>query len=139
MTVNVLNMGPGSLVLGDVGSPKSFSSQVTNCRITPSVDKGDPINVLSGEQVQGDRDESFVLAGTFVQDFGTLNGLSEWTWDNRGDDLAFVFIPNTAAGRQISGTVTVEATEIGGDVKTKPSTDFEWTLVGAPTLGAVAP
>lgn len=137
MAVNTLTMGPGTLILGEVGSTKAFSSQVTNARIVPSVDTGDPLNVLSGESVPGDRDESFTLAGTLVQDFGAADGTTEWTYTNRGVSMPFVFVPNTAAGRQVSGTVVVEAVEIGGDARSKPTSDFEWTLVGAPVLEAI--
>lgn len=136
MPVKTLMMGPGTLVIGEAGSTRAMESQVTNARVTPSVDTDDDTPVLSGDVLPGDRTESFSLAGTFVQDFGNADGLSEWTWTNRGDRLPFTFIPSTAAGRSLSGTVQVEATEIGGDVKTKPTVDFEWAAFDV-ELGAV--
>lgn len=140
MTVNTLTMGPGTLTIGDVGSLKSFQSQITNCRLVPNVDNGDPINVLSGESVPGDRDENWTLAGTIVQDFGAgaagVDSLVEWLFTNRGATMPFQFVPNTAIGRQISGDLTVEAVEIGGDVKTKPTSDFEFQVSGDPVLEA---
>lgn len=140
MPVNVMTMGPGTLTIGDVGSVKSFSSQVTNTRLVPSVDNGDPINVLSGESVPGDRDESWTLAGTLVQDIGAgvagADSLVEWLFTNRGTTQPFTFVPNTAAGREFTGVVTVEAVEMGGDAKTKPTSDFEWALSGDPVLAA---
>lgn len=138
MPVQTMTMGPGTLSLGEAGSLQQLESQLTNCRVSPSVDTGDPINVLSGEQAPGDRTESFTLAGTLVQDFGNVESVTEWTWQNRGQQVPFTFTPNTAKGRSITGTVTVEAVEIGGDVKTKPTSDFEWTIIGAPDLGAAA-
>ena len=138
MSVNTMTMGPGTLTIGDTGSPTEFAAQLTNVRVTPSVNTGDPINVLSGDQVAGDRTESYALAGTLVQDLGAATGLSEFTWTNKGTTMPFVFVPNTAAGKQISGDVTVEATEIGGDVKTKPTVDFEWQIVGVPAIGDAA-
>lgn len=139
MTVTAMTMGPGTLTLGDAGSPTSLSSQVTNCRVTPNVDTGDPINVLSGESVPGDRDETWVLAGTIVQDLGAVDGVAEWLFANRGTTVPFVFVPNTAAGKQFSGDVTVEMIEIGGDTKTKPTSDFEWQISGDPDLDDVTP
>lgn len=134
MTVNTYTMGPGTLTVGDVGDVQAFSSQVTNVRVTPSVDTGDPINVLSGESVPGDRDETWTLAGTLVQDLGSVDGCVEWLFTNAGTSFPFTFIPSTAKGKQITGTVTVEAVEIGGDVKTKPTSDFEWAISGRPLL-----
>lgn len=142
MTVNTYTMGPGTLTVGDVGDVMAFSSQVTNVRVTPSVDTGDPINVLSGESVPGDRDETWVLAGTLVQDLGAgvggADSLVEWLHTNAGTTFPFTFIPSTAKGRQITGDVTVEAVEIGGDVKTKPTSDFEWAISGRPAIAAAA-
>lgn len=142
MTVNTMTMGPGTLTLGDVGDVKSLSSQVTNVRITPNVDTGDPINVLSGESVPGDRDETWTLAGTLVQDLGAgvagADSIVEWLFTNAGETMPFTFVPSTAKGRQITGDVTVEAVEIGGDVKSKPTSDFEWQVSGRPAIAAAA-
>lgn len=137
MAVETITMGPGTLVLGPVGTSKSIESQVTNARCTPSVERGDALNVLSGESVAGDRTETWVLAGTIVQDFGNAAGVWQYCFEHRGESLEFVFVPNTAAGRQVSGTVTVEALEVGGDVKSKPSSDFEWQIVGDPVPEAI--
>lgn len=140
MAVNTLTMGPGSLTIGDVGDLQAFQSQITNARLVPNVDQGDALNVLSGESVPGDRDESWTLAGTIVQDLGAgiagADSLVEWLFVNRGTTLPFIFVPNTAAGRQVSGSLTVEAVEIGGDVKSKPTSDFEFQVSGDPVIEA---
>jgi hypothetical protein len=142
MTVNTITMGPGTLTIGDVGDLTTFSSQITNCRVTPNVDTGDPINVLSGETVPGDRDETWTLAGSLVQDLGAgIDGADskvEWLHANAGTTFPFTFIPATAAGRKITGNVTVEAVEIGGDVKSKPTSDFEWQISGRPAIATAA-
>lgn len=139
MAVKTLTMGPGVLTIGELGTLKAFQSQVTNCRLTPAVDRGDALNVLSGESVPGDRDESWTLAGTLVQDFGDDAGVWQFCFDNRGTQLPFVFVPNNADGRQATGTLTVEAVELGGDAKAKPTSDFEFALVGDPDISDVAP
>lgn len=136
MTVNYITMGPGTLSIGDAPL-KDFSSQCTSVKLTPAVDNGEPINVLSGEQVAGDRSESFTLDGTFLQDLG-VDSATEWLFTNRGETMPFVFVPSTTAGRQISGDLVVEAIDIGGDVKTKPTSDFSFVVVGAPTIAAAA-
>lgn len=134
MTVNTITVGAGTLVLGEVGSIKAFSSQVTAAKFVPAVDQEDPINVLSGEQVAGARTESFTLQGTLLQDFGTMDGLTEWCWTNRGLTVDFEYIPNTVGARGVRGQVQVEAMPIGGDVKAKPADDFEWQVIGTPEL-----
>jgi len=143
-TVDYYTVSPGTLTIGATTLLTDFSSQVTSCKLTPSVDNGDPINVLSGEQVPGDRTESFTLDGTFLQDFGkagsgTNTSKTEWLFTHRGQTMPFVFTPTTSRGRQITGNLVVEAVDIGGDVQTKPTSDFSFIVVGAPALADVAP
>ena len=85
MAVKVLTVGPGTLSIGADLNLTNFESQVTSCRLVPSVDNDDPINVLSGEQVAGDRTESFALEGSFLQDFGSLGSTTEWLFQHRGE------------------------------------------------------
>jgi hypothetical protein len=137
MAVNTITMGPGSLTIGAAAALVNFSGQVTACRLVPSVDQGDNIAVLSGESVAGDRTESFTLEGTLLQDFGTTISTTEKLFSMRGQTHVFEFIPATAKGKKITGSLVVEAVEIGGDVNTKPTSDFTFVLVGAPVIAAV--
>lgn len=136
MTVDAITIGAGTLTLGETGSLTQLESQVTACRLVPNVTTGDAINVLSGEQAPGDRSESFSLKGTLLQDFGRATGedITAWCFANRGVSMPFEFVPSTSRGKSVSGTVTVEAIDIGGDAKTKPTSDFEWQITGAPTI-----
>lgn len=138
MAVNTITIGAGTLTIGEAGSLKDFSAQVTSCTLTPSVDVGDPVNVLSGEQAPGDRSESWALSGSILQDLGATDSLVEWLFEHRGEQHPFEFVPSTSKGKRVSGELTVEAVAIGGDVKTKPTSDFEFTLVGEPELGDAA-
>lgn len=136
MAINVLPIGAGTLTIGgDITN--DFSEQVTSCTLVPSVDVGDPINVLSGGQAPGDRSESWTLEGSILQDLGATESKVEWLFEHRGEQHPFEFVPNTSKGRAVTGQLTVEAVNIGGDVKTKPTSDFAFTLVGEPTLGEV--
>jgi hypothetical protein len=137
MAVNTITMGPGKLTIGASGDLTTFSGQVTSCRLVPSVDNGDQIKVLSGESVAGDRSESFTLEGTLLQDFGATGSTTEWLFNNRGETHVFSFEPSTAAGKKFTGSLIVEAIEVGGDVDTKPTSDFTFNLVGAPVITAV--
>lgn len=139
MTVKYITVGPGTLTIGSDDDLTDFSAQATSCKLTPAVDNGDPINVLSGEQVPGDRAESFTLDGTFLQDLqATGTGTTDWLFEHRGETQDFVFVPQSAAGRQVSGQLVVEAIDIGGDAKTKPTSDFSFIVLN-PVLGDVDP
>ena len=137
MAVNTLTMGPGTLTIGSAANLTQFASQVTECVLKPKVDNDDPINVLSGEQVAGDRTESFSLEGSFLQDFGSLGSTTEWLFQHRGETHPFTFTPNTVAGKAIVGSLQVEAIEIGGDARSKPTSDFEFQVIGEPTINTV--
>lgn len=138
MPVNTITVGPGVLTIGSDTALQNFSGQITSAKVTPNVDKGDPINVLSGETVAGDRTETFTLNGTMLQDFGAAASKTEWLFAQRGVTHPFVYTPSSAAGKSISGSLVVEAIEIGGDVTTKPTSDFEFELVGPPVIGEAA-
>lgn len=138
MTVKYITVGPGTLTIGETADLTDFSSQATSVKLTPSVDNGDPINVLSGESVPGDRSESFTLDGTFLQDVQAAGaGSTDWLFEHRGQTHPFVFVPATAAGRQITGDLVVEAIDIGGDAKTKATSDFSFIVIN-PVLGDAA-
>lgn len=137
MAIKSTKLGPGTLTIGAEANLMTFSSQTRSCKLTPSVDTEDSFYVLSGEQQEGDRTESWALTGTFVQDFGATESTTEWLFTHRGERHPFIFIPSTAAGRRVSGELIVEAIDIGGDVMTRPTSDFEFTVFG-PDIGTVA-
>lgn len=134
MPVKAQTMGPGTLTIGSVGSPLDLTAQVTACKVTPSADAEDSVTTLSGETLAGERSYTWALSGTLIQDL-TEEGMFDYTWANKGSQVPFSFTPSTAAGRTITGTVIVDPLELGGDVKTKNTTDFEWVVVGDPVLG----
>lgn len=136
--VNTITIGAGTLTIGEAGELITMESQVTACRLVPTVDTGDAINVLSGDEAPGDRSESWTLAGTLLQDIGATESVIEWLFEHRGEQKTFTFVPSTAKAKQFAGSLTVEAVEMGGEVKTKPTSDFEFELVGFPTI-ATAP
>lgn len=138
MTVNSITVGPGTLTIGADTGLTVFSSQVRGCKLVPSVNIGEPIDVLSGEQIPGERTETYSLQGTLLQDLGATISTTEWLFEHRGEIQDFVFAPSTAAGKEITGQLTVEAVDIGGDVKSKPTSDFTFALVGDPVIGAIA-
>lgn len=138
MPIKSFIVGPGSLVFGAPGAPEEMAAQVTSCTLTPSTDVGDPTDVLSGDQLPGDRTTTWVLEGNFLQDISET-GITTWTLTNAGVTVPFVYIPNDVEARSASGNVVIDPTAIGGDVKARAAADFEFGVIGTPALGDVAP
>lgn len=125
--------GPGTLTLGEVGTPSDWSSQVTSITLTPSYESEDDVMVLSGEIVPGEETETFELTGTVYQDLDTT-GIVAYTWTNAGDTVPFTFTPNTAAGATIAGQVKIRRLAVGGDVDADATSEFTLPVVGVPTF-----
>lgn len=140
MTVNSFKMGPGTLKLGTAGA-FDVSAQVTACTVaaSESVDTEDDVPVLTGEVLTGDETVTleWSVSGNFVQDIA-VGGVVAYTWTNASDEVDFEFIPNTTAGRKVTGVCRLVPVSVGGDVKTKPRSDFEWAIIGTPVLGAAS-
>lgn len=145
MATDSYKLGPGTLTLDDGGADEiEVSAQLSNCRIEPSenVDEGDDLDLLDGTTLLGEDNvtRSYVLAGTAVQDLNattlTPKGFTDWSWDHKGAELAFTFIPNTARGATVgvAGTVRVIPLQIGGDAKIRNTADFSWVVIGEPTF-----
>lgn len=130
MAIKSHKLGPGFLTFGATGDEQEFGSQTTATLLEPSVDEEDNIPVLSGEELDGDETESYVLSGTFLQDYTGMTSLLVWCKENAGTVLPFKFVPNSEGGLQITGNVKIRAVSIGGDVKTRNTSDFEFKGVG---------
>lgn len=138
--VQSYKMGPGTLNLG--AGPLAVSAQVASCQVTPSenVSEGEVIPVLSGDELREDDEVTytFVLSGNVVQDIDAA-GFVAYTWENKGEEHAFTFIPSTAEGRKVTGTCRIVPVVIGGEVKKRNRSDFSFRCVGDdPVLGDVA-
>ena len=142
MPINSTKLGPGSLTLG-VGAME-VNAQLTAAQVTPAeaVEETDPIRVLSGELLDGSSTQtySFTLGGKFLQDLGAVASVVDWSWTNMGTEQPFVFVPNTAAGREVSGVLIPVPLVIGGeDPEGAPlQSDFTWRIVGTPDWQPVA-
>jgi hypothetical protein len=111
-----------------------FSCQPTNIRVTPTTDDdGDPVETLCGDVIPAGKKESFVLAGTAIQDFDDPEGFLSYCYDNALTTQAFSWTPNVTGAPVWAGSVVIEALEEGGDVNTRITTDFEFDCVGRPT------
>ena len=137
MAVKTLTIGPGKLSIGSDALIQQFESQVTSVKLVPNTETEDAINVLSGEQVAGDRSESFTLEGEMLQDFGDTDSRTEWLFNHRGEEHPFSFTPNSSKAKKITGNLVVEAITIGGEARTKATSDFEFQVIGSPVIAAI--
>lgn len=139
MTVRRTILGPGTLTV-DPGQPgaRALSEQVTHTKLIPKVKQDDPITVLSGAVVAGDREESWTLKAKMLPDFGETDGVQEWCFTNRGKTLPFEFVPRSDLTKKLTGTLVVEAVEIGGDTGKADEVEFEWTVLTV-LIGANVP
>jgi hypothetical protein len=126
-------LGPGVLTLG--AGPLDVSLQVTSCKLVTSenVARQEPIKVLGGDEIPASESVSFqqTLSGSFISDLSAA-GVVQWSHDNAGQDEPFSFVPNSARGRKVEGTLSPIPLDFGGDeVEGAPmSADFTWRVTG---------
>ncbi len=141
MTATVSKFGPGTLSIGEVGSEIDISCQIVNCQVTWDNSKDDDVVVLCGDTVAGAKTYTAKLAGNLFQDQSDPAGIVQFSWDNKGTEAPFVFVPNEADAISVTGTVTIDPIDVGsGDGNgANMASDFEWDCVGEPVLGPVVP
>jgi hypothetical protein len=126
----------GTLTLGTAPGT-DFSCQVTNIRVNSSYDDdGDAVETLCGDEIAAGRKVGGrSLAGSFIQDWTDSLGLTAYLWEHDLEDVPFEYVPNVE-GPTITGTVRLEvpAESYGGDVNTRNTSDFEWTMTSKPTF-----
>lgn len=151
MAIQSYTMGPGTLKLGTDPDDFDAECQVKAFRVecSEAVKKTEPQDMLCGEQkTTKDRvTREWKVTGKLLQDLAAA-GVVAYTWDNASQTVAFVFIPNTAKGRKVTGVVRLVPISVGGDSGTDPDSDISWVAGGAfseddgitgdPVLAAVA-
>ena len=141
MAAKIVKLGPGLLSVGATGTPVDFTCQVTAARVEWAVDEGDTATVLCGEVVPGARTYTASLTATIFSDIGLTPGpgIVEYSWTNKGTQQPFKFTPNTVAAKMVAGTVIVDPISVGGDeAGANMASDFEWAIVGTPTIGPIS-
>lgn len=135
MTVKASRLGPGHLTLGSAGTIQEFGSQVTKMELAPEYDDGDVVAVLSGEELAEDDDESWKLSGEFYQEH-SMTGLVAWCKEHSGQRLPFTFTPEDGEEFIVTGECKVRAVKVGGEVKKRNTTEFEFPCIGIPEFVA---
>lgn len=122
----------GTLTFTVDAAPVEFSCQHSNVRVTPSSETdGDATEMLCGDILPPERTRTDTLNIASVQDFTDPSGFQSFSWEHDGEALPFTWEPLGATGPTFTGTVTVEALEVGGDVNKRLTVDAEWEGVGA--------
>jgi len=134
-------LGPGTLVLGTT-TPGEVGFQTSNVRLVPSVDSTDGTPTLAVPDPAPETDTSWALEGSAINDFENPAGLQRYAYDHDGEEIDFVWTPATggATPATLTGTLTIRAFEMGGDVGVQVITDFSWPCTGKPVWagGALA-
>lgn len=132
-TIQESRLKNGTLTFGV--TPKDFSCQATNVRVTPThEDDGDTVETLCGDTMSPGKKGTYVLAGTVIQDFDHATGFQAYTWDNDNTIVDFSFEPNDiTTGTKFVGKCTIVSLEVGGDVNVRLTVDFEFDCQGKPT------
>jgi hypothetical protein len=135
MTVNKTQLGPGTLVLGGVGTPLDISCQIINAIVEWEKDKDDDVVVLCGDTASGATTYTASITGELFQDVDDPAGILATSWAQKGTEIEFTFVPNTAAGTSAEGVLVLDPISFGGDeAKANMTSDFTWSIVGEPTL-----
>lgn len=129
----LLTLGPGSLILGSVGTQLDMSCQLTEISFEAKADSEDSENTLCGDVIAGARTYEWSMTGSIFQDIAE-DGVIDFTWKHQGVELPFKFVPDVADTAAVTGRVTVDPLTLGGTVKQKNKSEFEWACVGTPTF-----
>lgn len=135
MPIKSYKVGPGVLTLGAVGTSLDITAQITKAVVSWSKNKEDNTPVLSGEELQGERTYTASLKATIIQDLETA-GLVRYSWAHKGESVPFSYTPSTEVGASITGVLELDPLDVGGDAKTRPTSEVEWECVGEPQIGA---
>lgn len=127
----------GTLMLGGT---LQVNAQTKNVKISAKISgAGDSLELLSGDILSGDGETEWTLSGSAIQDWSDPAGLTQFSWDNHDQDVAFTWAPAGANGPTYAGTCHVVALDVGGDVGKRLEHDFEWACSGKPVVNPAAP
>lgn len=98
------------------GTERDYSGQATSVAIVPSVNEEDPVEVLDGTKVGGGSTTADTLDFTVISDHAAANGLIAFSWKYRGNTINFEFVPDADPLNTWTGTVVMQALQVGGAV-----------------------
>lgn len=129
MAVHSHRLGPGSIKFGATGSEIEFAVSCREIALEPETEEGDRVSVLSGDEYSDGDEDSYALTGVMLQAYDA-SAFLVWAHTNHGTETPFVFRPDNDKALAAKGTVRVRRVTIGGEVKTRNESDFEFPGVG---------
>lgn len=134
--IKATKLGPGTLTLGESGDARDLHLLVSNALLEPDISDSDPLVVLSGDELD-DSEVNYRLKGEMYQDIedGMTSNLV-WFWEHDGDVVPFTFRPRNDHDLAWDGELTVRPVAIGGDVKTRNTSSFDFRCNGKPIPSA---
>jgi len=127
-------LGPGTLTIGETGTPIDISCLVNNAVISADKSQADSTTKLCGTVKPGAVTYEYSLGGNMDTDVADDAGFFALSQANPGEEFDYTFTPSTDAGTVAAGRLIVDPLDFGGDTTGETMTsDFEFSLVGAPT------
>ena len=127
-------LGPGTLTLGEVGSPIDFSCQINSPRSSGRRTRTTTRPCCAATSSPARRPTPRRSPATCSRTSTTQPGSSRTRGRRRAQDAVQV---RAEHGRRatVSGDLVVDPITVGGDeIKANMTRDFEWNIVGEPTL-----
>jgi len=138
-------LGPGTLTIGQTGTPIDASCLVNSCTISADKNEGDSTTKLCGTVKPGAITYDYHMDGNVDTDLGLSTGLFALSQSAPGSQQPFTFIPNdepVSPGTTVtkaSGTLVIDPLDFGGDTMGETMTsDFSFTIVGQPAYDYAA-
>lgn len=120
--------GRGTLTLGT----DEFGTQISNVLLEPTHSKEDGVPTLGDPTPSPTVTTTWALKGDGIQDWQLDDGFVEFCRANNGAEVAFELVLNEDLDVIYSGTCIVYAVAIGGTVKARNTSAFEFDVVGDP-------
>jgi hypothetical protein len=134
MTIIESKVKQGTFTLGTAPDDFDTSCQTSSIAIVPQYEEeGDDLEVLCGDTLGKSKTRGNNLVITAVQDFEDPAGFSAWAWEHDLEVVPFAFAPTGTTGPSYSGSVEVQAGQIGGEVGERIFAELEWICVGVVT------
>jgi hypothetical protein len=126
-------LGPGTLSIGETGTPIDVSCLVNNATISADKDEGDSTTKLCGTVRPGAVTYAYSLSGNMDTDVAETAGFFALSQESAGEVMDFTFTPSTDAGTSATGQLTIDPLDFGGDTTGETMvSDFEFSIVGKP-------
>ncbi len=115
----------------------AFEAEVSGVRLTPTSSSSTWKGLKAGSSFTKGGLATWVVALNLGQDHQLAESLSNFLYDNEGATVPFTLEP-IAGGTGFTGTLTVQAADIGGDVDAFGTATVSLPVSGKPTRTIVA-